>query len=289
MERDFEKEFIELKLSEVPDLWNRIEAGLSEKRTVNSVPAGKSGYGKGYTVKRPAWRRWGTLAAACLCVAIIYPMISLVLRNMGNKSSSYSGAVPNDTARAEDTGAMSDAAPAEDFTESGAAESFGYADGTEMAGSADMEASAEAAEAVEETAQDIDASNSLQSETAADIDENAETEKSDVTDMAEEKESAAAYVLEDGQILEDIVVCISEADTSGYTDLYQAVVIQADADMVLMPEMRIEIFCDSETAYDFLRGPRQQRMLKEGEDYVLSLRYEKLEDRFAVITAAKEK
>ena len=36
MERDFEKEFIELKQSEVPDLWDRIEAGLAPKTTTSS-------------------------------------------------------------------------------------------------------------------------------------------------------------------------------------------------------------------------------------------------------------
>ena len=41
MKRDFELEFKELKLNEVPDLWNRIEAGLSEKNL--NPPCPKSG------------------------------------------------------------------------------------------------------------------------------------------------------------------------------------------------------------------------------------------------------
>ena len=31
MNRDFEKEYIELAQCEIPDLWDRIEAGLTEK------------------------------------------------------------------------------------------------------------------------------------------------------------------------------------------------------------------------------------------------------------------
>ncbi len=61
MVRDFEQEFIELKQNEIPDLWNRIEAGLSEKKVTASVPEKEN-----TSFKKINWRRWGTLAEACL-------------------------------------------------------------------------------------------------------------------------------------------------------------------------------------------------------------------------------
>lgn len=313
MERDFEKEFIELKLSEVPDLWNRIEAGLTEKRAVSSASGSRLGYGRRNMVKRAAWRKWGTLAAACLCVAILYPMVSLLLRNMGNKNSSYSGSA-SDTA-AEDTAmngmaASEAAAEGADMASDDASMSGAFADGTTEsiadAGSFDMAENAGAAGEVQESAQATDTAEnagagamqeSAQDAEAADSSQSgaAETAKSDITDMAQELEEAerkadtVKAVPEDGQILEDVVVSISMADTSGEADLYQAKVLRADADGALESEMQIEIICNAETEYAFLREPREKGMLKAGESYMVSLRYEKAEGRFMLITAAKEK
>lgn len=87
MERDFEKEFIQLKQSETPDLWNRIEAGLSDRKTILSTPAAAS-KNKDFSIGKINWIRWGTLAAACLCAAIIIPAISLVIKNIGSKNFS---------------------------------------------------------------------------------------------------------------------------------------------------------------------------------------------------------
>ncbi|MDE5933882.1 MAG: hypothetical protein K2H40_15560, partial [Lachnospiraceae bacterium] len=127
MERDFEREFRELKQNEIPDLWNRIEAGLPEKKnmtlvsqnmiaTDNTTGAGKerfekkdfekSDFEKGMIKKRPVWRKWGTLIAACVCVVIILPAFSLLIRNKSYSGSGSDAAANTTEAIAEDNAAM---------------------------------------------------------------------------------------------------------------------------------------------------------------------------------------
>ena len=57
MSKDFEKEYIELAQNEIPDLWDRIEAGLTEK----SAPENKASI----TI---FLKRYGGLVAAVLCL-----------------------------------------------------------------------------------------------------------------------------------------------------------------------------------------------------------------------------
>lgn len=64
MNKDFEKEYKKLMTEDVPDLWGRIEAGLEPKETAVK----KVNFWKKYRV-------WGTLAAACLCLALILPAL----------------------------------------------------------------------------------------------------------------------------------------------------------------------------------------------------------------------
>lgn len=73
MERDFEQEFRQLKQDEIPDLWNRIEAGLSEKQP---------------SAKKIAWGKWATLAAAIVCCIIAIPAISLTIGRSVSQSDS---------------------------------------------------------------------------------------------------------------------------------------------------------------------------------------------------------
>ena len=72
--KNFENEYTEMMQEEMPDLWGRIEAGLTEKQpqtvtdiTKEKMPAKKS-------VSR-RFLKYSGLAAACLCMAIILPML----------------------------------------------------------------------------------------------------------------------------------------------------------------------------------------------------------------------
>lgn len=117
MSKNFEQAYKELAQSEIPDLWDRIEAGLKEK----SAPAGENmqngrredGYGQEETAQRDAGKeeqqaqkaekekdrfpikagvrpvikilkRYSGLAAAAVCAAVVIPAALLLGRNMGS-------------------------------------------------------------------------------------------------------------------------------------------------------------------------------------------------------------
>ncbi|MBD5454341.1 MAG: hypothetical protein HDR30_08535 [Lachnospiraceae bacterium] len=244
MERDFELEYRELKQNETPDLWNRIEAGLSEKK-IAAVPLeneSKSIDIERYVVKKQTpWKRWGLLAAACLCVVIILPAMMIGLtgssKSHSSRADTASGAADMNTS----SSAAASSEPAEAFAP----------------------APAEAAEEGKETAALEDAETSEEAETEAVMPE-----------------------LTDGQILTGAVVQILQADETGEETVYQAVVLEADTDAVLESGMQIELICNDETQYDFVRGPREEKGLKKEETYEVSLQYE--QDRFVVLKAAKK-
>ncbi len=251
MERDFELEYRELKQNETPDLWNRIEAGLSEKK-IAAVPLETESKRidiERYVVKKQTpWKRWGLLAAACLCVVLLFPAMMAGL--IGSSKSHSSGA---DSAASTDL--MESYASANTTSEEGKAES----------------------EYTESTAADAGSSMAGGSETAA---------MEDAEASEEEAEEAAAPEISDGQILEGAVVQILQVDETGEETVYQAVVLEADTDAVMESGMQIELICDDETQYDFIREPREEKGLKKEEIYEVSLQYE--QDRFVVLTAAKK-
>lgn len=101
MSKDFEKAYRELAQTEVPDLWDRIEAGLTEKSApVNALNIEKSALEekaaeqekinrefKSETEKKEQkkknhivvfLKRYSTAVAAIVCVAILIPAISLI-------------------------------------------------------------------------------------------------------------------------------------------------------------------------------------------------------------------
>lgn len=96
MKKDFEKAYKELAETEVPDLWDRIEAGLSEKSAPAEAKAEES--------KEPApikkktkvavfMRRYSALAAAIVCAVILIPTV-IVMKKAGSKFMSESAAEP---------------------------------------------------------------------------------------------------------------------------------------------------------------------------------------------------
>lgn len=231
MERDFEREFRELKQNEIPDLWNRIEAGLSEKKNVTQVSqnviaidhapgAGrgrfeKNDFEKGDTKKPFAWRRWGTLIAACVCVVIILPAFSLLIRDKSYSGSGNDAAANTTEAIAEDNAAMDtataenaesefaaeDAAAAEEMipengmADSAAAESAeGMAGGADTAdaGSVGAAASTNEAAASEEKAPEASSDATM---------ENAQIQEADGAETSRKEEEKAGWSeLTDGQI-----------------------------------------------------------------------------------------
>lgn len=304
MERDFEREFRELKQNEIPDLWNRIEAGLSEKND----------FVKEDTKKPFAWRKWGTLIAACVCVVIILPAFSLLIRDKSYSGSGSDTAANTAEATAEDNAAAMDTATAENAEcgfaadEAAAAEEAipenGMADNAGMEGTEGMDSGTGAADAggadaavtTDEAA--ADTSSDAASENAAPMDAAQENKTADIAAgntqtqeagradaSGKEEEKAVWDELTDGQILEEVVVRIQKAETVAGEMLYQAAVEQSDADDILEAGTQIALVCDDDTEYDLLRGPRGEKVLKVQEMYQVTLGYDAENGRFTVLKA----
>lgn len=305
MERDFEREFRELKQNEIPDLWNRIEAGLSEKND----------FVKENTKKPFAWRKWGTLIAACVCVVIILPAFSLLIRDKSYSGSGSDTAANTTEAIAEDNAAAMDTATAENAEcgfaadEAAAAEEVmpenGLADSTGMESTEGMDGSAGAAdaggtdaaaatnEAAADTSSDAASENAApdveaaaENKTADMAAGNTQTQGADRADASGKEEEKAVWDdLADGQILEEVVIRIQKAETADGEALYQAAVEQADADNILESGTQIALVCNGDTEYELLRGPRDEKELEKRAAYLVTLRYDAESGRFTVLKA----
>lgn len=119
MSKDFEKEYKAMVQSEIPDLWNRIESGLSEKpikEEIKPLPQREK--------KRIRYGMWGGIAAACLCLIVAVPVF---IRGIGNTAEHMTTSMQAESvmeaydtaAKAEVTeeaaaGAAQDSVPTED-------------------------------------------------------------------------------------------------------------------------------------------------------------------------------
>ena len=283
MERDFKQEFIELKQNEIPDLWNRIEAGLSEKKVTASVPEKAES-----SFKKINWRRWGTLAAACLCVVIIIPAISLIIRN--NESPSFSGGqsdgnMSNSTAmyyEAEDY-ATSDEPEMNRADNDGASTADTGSMYSEDKGSIGMasdwdNSDAGASEGMEMTQAGSTSAAPSEAENAS------ETAETDEEARAENSEAIKDLDLQNGQKIEDVLVQIVETEVSGEEIIYKAIVLEPDADATFTKNMQIEIVYVFDMESDSL-SMAKNKLMKESESYEVSLCFE--QDKFVLTDVSK--
>lgn len=283
MKRGFEEEFKELKLNETPDLWNRIEAALPEKR------AAASASGHAYvTVKRTSLKKWGLLAAAVLCVVLILPAVSFVIGNSKRNSGEtafpdkqlQSGAADiseeinmtdkteasntagtanvTDTSQNNDMTNVSETNVENKMTEMSetpekerVAESAGYDYSMAPAGAAAEKAENEA---------DADASSGISAAAAAED-----------SIMGASRD----YAIEDGQVLHGVVVKIEKTviAADGETS-YEAFVKQADEDGVLSVGDKISLAADSGASSKTM-DLSENKDMEAGESYILSIKYEK--------------
>ncbi len=112
MNKNFEQAYKELAQNEIPDLWDRIEAGLKEKSAPmgkEEEQAGKAEEDKGQSPVKGGigpvikmLKRYSGLAAAAVCAAVVIPAALYLGRN-GNLSGSKSDemeAIPEESAEA---------------------------------------------------------------------------------------------------------------------------------------------------------------------------------------------
>lgn len=267
MERDFKQEFIELKQNEIPDLWNRIEAGLSEKKVTASVSEKADS-----SFKKINWRRWGTLAAACLCVAIIIPAISLIIRNSEGKHNNTTSIMYENTYSGSSTAA-------EDCATSDEPEMNGDSDGKYTADTGSMHS------------EDKDLTGMTQADGVSASPSEAEntsiTANTDEEARAEDSEAIKELDLKDGQIIENVIVQIVDTDfseLSGEEIIYQAIVLEPDADATFTKNMQIEIVYVFDMESDSLNTAKN-KLMKERESYEVSLCFE--QDKFVLTDVSK--
>lgn len=86
--KSFEKEYRKMLQVELPDLWNRIEEGVAEREKRLS---GKADFGRmpqeeeektlfgqresRTLMRKSSWQKYSLLAAACLCIAVVIPVL----------------------------------------------------------------------------------------------------------------------------------------------------------------------------------------------------------------------
>lgn len=174
MKQNFEKAYKELAEKEVPDLWDRIEAGLSEK----SVPEGK----KKKTALPGSAGRYAALAAAVACAVILIPAM-LVIRQAGGGASASTGK-SGDTSAGVFLSAATDTAAAE--------EAFDAAEMEETTAEADA-----GADTLADAITDMEAAEEAPEEETADLD--GAMEDTDTGDARKEVSSSQAVSQESGK------------------------------------------------------------------------------------------
>lgn len=126
MNRNFDDEYREYSAQSTPDLWSRIESSLPEKRAVTSNETDKlnESYSSHESRRSHMWRRrilaFSGVAAACICLVISIPALSMLLDG-GSKSESSSD-------MASDMASDMVSESAEDMAEDGYAGSAEYAE-----------------------------------------------------------------------------------------------------------------------------------------------------------------
>lgn len=272
MSKDFEKEYIKLAESEIPDLWNRIEAGLTEKSTHTAEFAPEQGNKITHNIE---WiRRYAGLAAAVLCIALIVPAWMLFHPTAGKSSSADTSAPEAAEAEmaAEMTEEMAAGMAAEVTGEMAAAEAY-----DEMASEEVVKESAEAP-AISSVSADTD--NQKRQFSAVKDEASVEAKVESESELKEELEAAPEGESETGgSILRNVVVQVlsvqndvykEDGSTSGgvvYTvtvcEEYSGILAKGEELEVyqtseLLGEMKagqkyeIDILCDSEKEYPYI-------------------------------------
>ena len=264
MSRDFEKEYIALANEEIPDLWDRIEAGLCEKTAPEKEQISKV---------KPVilWKKYAGLAAAVLCAAIVIPAFMFTRRM--NKSASFESAAPAEAAQQTEECAVQEESAGAVYDTTG--QLYEIAEG----GADSME---ETVEDTKEICNDNAAPEAAYEEAGVeDLNEGTNTEEKESV-FRKEEAASGAQDQRGTLILENITVQVTreknvdavEADkeeNSMEGELYRAIVIYdpsgtfaADeqieiyiyaaymSDMIVGKECKIDIVCDEDGEYPFV-------------------------------------
>lgn len=268
MSKDFEQAYKELAQNEIPDLWDRIEAGLREKSTPEKAND------KLRKAKKAYWMPYAKTAAAVLCVALTIP--AAILLGQSEKGYSTQATTDAESAAEEAGGAVME----ESIEEAVPEESRDEIPKQQMqaAGVAEEEAEEEAADTGGMENADImeDREESSLLETKREMssagDASDRNMKADLLSSAKKEKS-----VEDGRIIENIKVQITAVifdqsyDTDNAGTVYTAVIckdesgffeegeeiqilVPVHSSVLLMTDMRyeVDVACRSNEKYSFL-------------------------------------
>lgn len=248
--KNLENEYRKMIQQETPDLWNRIEAGLTEKKEITEtaeITETTDAEEKSAVIKRSVWIRavrYSGIAAACLCGVIIIPAIALSL--LTGESGSTKMAAAGATEEAVE------AAFAEEVVEE-AAEAAEIAEGMEITDGLNISDGMETAEGTDTAGAIENAGIHAGSKSINTAGENRETEDA----------VCGTVVLADGSAIENIKVRILKTDELKYHITYKASV-EEDASGVF----------DRGEEIEFIGEKSLQEILEEEKAYQVTLIYE---------------
>lgn len=268
MSKDFEQAYKELAQNEIPDLWDRIEAGLQEKTTPEKAN------GKFRKAKKAYWMPYAKTAAAVLCVALTIPAAIL----LGQSEKGYNTQATTDAeSAAEEAGeAVMEESIEESMEEEVSEESRDEIPKQQMqaAGMAEEEAADTGGMENADIMEDGGESSLLETkrEMSSASDASDRNMKADLLSSAKEEKN-----IEDGRIIENIKVQITAVildqsyDTDNAGTVYTAVIckdesgffeegeeiqilVPVHSSVLLITDMRyeVDVACRSNEKYSFL-------------------------------------
>ena len=285
MSKDFEKEYRELAQNEIPDLWDRIEAGLTEKSTPEITIVNYRADTKKNAKVASFLKKYAGLAAAILCVALIIPASNFILRS-GGKSSSADSSVPQEANGAADDTAY-DTAVSEEACEAATEET---AD--------DVAAAAEdVAEEAAEVEWEAAAADKAEAEGTQGTVEEASVKTREEGSAEEMKQGAAAGAADQGEklcdmssedmecpLLTNVVVQVVEKkkdvygeDGSGLSGTVYMVIVREDASGILSEAEQIEVYLPADSSdMVVVKSEMEMDLIRESSgdyDYVVNKVY----------------
>lgn len=253
MSKDFEQAYRELAQNEIPDLWDRIEAGLSEKSTPEKEkkkPSEKR--------KHIYYGRYVGMAAAVLCVALIIPA-ALFLDQSMQKSESTGIAEEQEQGQMNQSG-MNDSMMEE--SSEAAAEDVGAEKMDELVSSAETVAeAADDTSGIEDYAVTNEDSGSVQSE---DMDEmrmaDAESKNKKTESLSSQKQRGETELADDN-VIEKVTVKITEetakidnSENMKETGAVYTAIIDRDETGFFEEGEKIEIFVPLDSSTTFIEN-----------------------------------
>lgn len=242
MNKDFEQAYRELAQSEIPDLWDRIEAGLSEKSTPEKEQE------KNQEKKRIYFGRYAGMAAAVLCAVLIVPAV--LFMGQREEKGSYSAGMEADQGVMEES--VDAACAPEDAEESGWEEVLSEEEDDRFVESAaDTDAIQDSAAGAMQDIADLGQSkeSALQgNEEKAEM-ENADESENGIADSLSSQKLRELTELEDGAVLERVtidvtneVIEIDDWESVNEMGIVQTAIVCKDGSGFFEEGEKIEIF-----------------------------------------------